>query len=509
MQISTTFHYFYWTSFLFLSLLLQTSCYYTHRLADPIAPPSEALDEAISSDSTDEPFETTPWELPDDWWTIFGDPQLSGIIQNTLTANPTIQAAHARILAARFQADKARATLYPTINLGGDVLREKLSKTGLAGAITPNKAISAADANSSSLPPAPPGALPFYFTQYETELSFTFDFDIWQKNRNSMRAAIGEMKAQIADEAFTRLNLSISAAQVYYRLQVDYKRLEIAQARANNYSEYADLIQRLVGSNLDSDLNLRTAQSNLAIAKQQVLQIEADIAINDYQLKAYLAGNFDEMFDDIKIAQHCLPIVPIPESLPLHLIAHRPDIITQLWLIESAGRRIEVAKAGFYPDFNLTGLIGFQTLHLGKLFQARSSFGDVDPAFSLPIFTGGLLEANLSASEVNYDLAIYKYNQLVLDAAKEVLTGIAVLRNAHHQFQENKLSADEQAEMLRLTGLRVQNHLNSRLDYLLAEQLVIYARDQEAISLGTTIQATLLLIKALGGGYHACVTYDQ
>jgi len=158
-----------------------------------------------------------------------------------------------------------------------------------------------------------------------------------------------------------------------------------------------------------------------------------------------------------------------------------------------------VAKAGFYPDFSITGLFGYQTIHLHKLFRYPSTFYNVDPAFSLPIFDGGRLLANLRGSEINYDLAIINYNNLILNAVKEVLSGLAVLRKSGQQLQEFKNQLNNQEE-----NYKLNHNLDSDLNLLSSEQIMLSARDREIVALGNTIQAVLSLIKALGGGYEAC-----
>ena len=128
----------------------------------------------------------------------------------------------------------------------------------------------------------------------------------------------------------------------------------------------------------------------------------------------------------------------------------------------------------------------------------------MDPAVLLPVFDGGRLKANLRGSEVNYDLAIYEYNRLVLNAVKEVLDGIAVLRNNELQLGEYRKIAERNQQNFQLTQLRTNNNLSSDLDLLNSQSKVLMARDQEVVALGETIQSILSLIKALGVGYEVC-----
>src|SRR5262249_37028422 len=154
---------------------------------------------------------------------------------------------------------------------------------------------------------------------------------------------------------------------------------------------------------------------------------------------------------------------------------------------------------------NLVALFGYQTIHLHKLFQWKSSYFNVDPAFTLPIFDGWRLLSNLRISEVNFDLAVLHYNELVLNAAKEVLDGLAVLTNTYQQYKEVEHKTLDLEKLLHLTELRVAHDLNSRLDFLISQQNFLIALDQEIVAFGNAIQASLSLIKALGGGYYnAC-----
>lgn len=227
-------------------------------------------------------------------------------------------------------------------------------------------------------------------------------------------------------------------------------------------------------------------------------------SLREHQLHAYLADQFEEKIYALNIEKRSLPAIPLPENLPLHLISNRPDITAQLWLIESASYQIKSAKAAFYPDFNLAAFFGYQTIFLKKLFTGRSTFYNIDPAVSLPIMDGGRLRANLRISKSDYDLAVYEYSNMILNAVKEVMDGLSVLRSGDSQLQELRGVRIEQEKLLNLSLLREKNHLDSKLDSLIREANALAAQDQEIAALGYTLQAELLLIKALGGGFDIC-----
>ncbi len=463
------------------------------RRAETIDAPICAIEAARVAAESDPLFQEEECWVRSDWWNLFNDAQLTEFIRLAYERNPTLQTAYAKILMAAANADKARSSLLPYIFLGGDFSRQKLSKTGVIPF----------GETKVDVPLVPGFGIPVYFSLYESQLNLTYEFDLWGKNRNTLRAAIGEMRANVADLAFAQLQLGIAIAEIYFHLQIDYKRQAIAKELLRNRSQYAELVAKRKVEGLDPAQLLNTRKVNVASSTQGLLQIQGDIAVSEYQLKTYLAGDFEEDISDTGIIECPLPKVPLPKELPLHLLSHRPDIRAKLWLIESAGRQIEVAKAGFYPDFNISAFFGFQTIHFHELFRWASSYFNVNPAFTLPIFDAGRLLANLRGSEVNYDLAIFDYNNLVLNAAKEVLDGIVVLRNNRDQLSAYEQQLKFNRDNLKLVSLRVANNLSSTLDYLTSEESALLAQDQEIVALGNTIQAILELIKALGGGYDA------
>jgi NodT family efflux transporter outer membrane factor (OMF) lipoprotein len=471
--------------------ILTTGCYNTCYQSTPLDLPFDAIERQMDFVSNDPIFEMSEC-FSEDWWTLFEDEQLSCFIHQTLAYNPTLLAAQSKIFAAQAEADKTLSVFLPLINLNGDIQREKISKTSplIPTVGTPS---------TVQIPVSP--RIPFYFTQYETYLNFSYDLDLWGKNRNTLQAAVGLVKAAEADEAMTRLALSISVANTYFQLQASYERRKIAQTLLKNREQYSELTQQRFQDNIDSVLSTLTVVNEVDAAKIDLIRLEALTSQLENQLRAYLANDFNDCIQTISIAEKEIPQVPIPQNLPLNLLMHRPDITAQLWIIESAGHRIDVAKAGFYPDVNLLGFIGFQSASLKKLLEGQSAFWDGEAAFSLPIFNNGLLNARLKSATIDYDLAIYEYNHRILNAVQEVLDEISQLHFAHQEFVQFHHNKENQEEIYRLTQLRVENNLNSSIDLLNAEQSMLKSRDLEVIAKAKTLLAILSLIKAIGGGY--------
>lgn len=495
--------------FLFSLGCMICSCSSTQRL-EPISIPQSFLEETLNTTSS-ELIEKNNEILPFNWWEIFEDTQLNSLMEEALAHYPSFHTSKMKIALASSMAEQTRSLLYPSLNFGTDIARDKFSQTGIIP-FTKNDPNSPSVPQGAGIPLAATGGkdgIPVYFTQYEAEIALNYEFDFWGKNRNTLKAALGRRRASIADYFFSRLQLSIALAKAYFELQIDFQRHAILKKLVEIRTSSAELIESRLKHHLNDNFSVKLAASDLSQSLQQLLNLELDIDLRKNQLKAYVAKDFTETIEFLDISAKKLPRVPVPEDLPLHLLSRRPDITSQIWLIESAGKEIEVAKAGFYPDFNLYALYGYQTLHLPKLLSWPSSFFNIDPSISLPIFDGGRLKANLSNAEIQYDLEILKYNGLVIQAVQETLDALKKLQNSDRQLKVFEKLTQDQEELFQLSSLRLKNHLNSRLDQLTRENTLYQAKEKEMIALGLRLDAILSLVKALGGGYEICTSEDH
>lgn len=459
--------------------------------------PTLALQETTSDSLTEAPF--LPGDWPNvNWWLMFNDDQLNQLMSKALADNPQIQTALARIRLANYAAQYAGSYLWPTFGLEADVTRYRVSKTGAIASIA---SVLNSTTTVNPLPPPPIGPPGFTFTQTEININGQYQVDFWQQNLNNFKAAVGELLATEADAAFSTVMLSISVAQAYFNLQVSYAREMVAQQRIDNRNNYLKLVEKRIINGLDNQLSVKRAQSLVISAEEALKEIQLNIEIYKNQLHALIIGNFLEPLDSMSIEKTELIQFPLPTNLPLGLLAHRPDMTARAWRVEEAAKRIKVARAAFYPNFNIMGLFGYQTIHPGELFKWRSIYGQAGPAVNLPIFEGGRLNANLGESYENYYLAVEDYNQTLVNAVQNVLDSMAGLKFVFGELQDYKRIVELSEQSLQLTQRRFKHQIDSFLTVLDAELDTITKQDQEFAYLGNYYIQFTNLISALGGGY--------
>lgn len=482
---------------LFLTLIVTLSGCLKRHYPDVYESPPLALQDSIENSLEGAPFVPGSWPNVQ-WWLMFNDCQLNEIMLKALSDHPNIQIALARIRLAKYAAQYAGSPLWPTIGLEADITRYRVSKTGVIAELAK---IANTTTPVNPLPPPPIGPPGFTFTQTEINLNAQYQFDFWQQNLNNLKAAVGELLATEADAAFSTVALSISVAQAYFNLQVTYAREILAQRRIKNRAEYLKLVQKRLLNGLDNQVALKTAQGFLINAEEGLKEVQYLIEIYKNQLHTLMTGNFLEPLENVSIEQRDLTPFPLPTNLPLNLLAHRPDVTAAAWRVEEAALKIKVARAAYYPNFNLMALFGYQTIHPKELLKWRSIYGQAGPAVNLPIFEGGALQANLGSAQEQYYIAVEEYNQAILTSVQNVLDGIAGLKYAFMELQDFNRVQELSQESLTIVQGRYKHQIDSYLTVLESELDTISKEDLKLVALGNYYLRLTNLISALGGGY--------
>ncbi len=413
-----------------------------------------------------------------DWWRRFGDPQLNALIAEALAGNPGMSSARARIERARAFAASYGATLAPQANAGANVTRQRYSSNGIF----------------------PPPIAGNWYTQTDLAANFSYEFDLWDRNRAAYDAALGRARAAEVDASAVRLLLTASVARSYVQLAHSFAQLDLARSALAQRQAIFDLTQRRLKAGLDSKLELKQAEGSIPAARERIAQLEEEIALGRNLLAALLGKGPDR---GLAITRpHLQPqSVAIPSVLPADLLGRRPDVVAQRWRVESARRDIDAAKGQFYPNVNLSALVGLESISFAKLLNVRSENPAFGAALRLPLFDGGRLRANLAGKDADYDLAVDQYNQTLIDALREVVDQLASLKSLDAQRAENKRGLAAARAAYALASERYRAGVASYLQVLAAETPLLEQQNLRANLRARQLELSINLIRALGGGF--------
>jgi NodT family efflux transporter outer membrane factor (OMF) lipoprotein len=207
----------------------------------------------------------------------------------------------------------------------------------------------------------------------------------------------------------------------------------------------------------------------------------------------------------------------LPDHLEADLLGRRPDVVAARMRAEAAARRIDEARAEFYPNVNLTSVIGLQSKGLDMLTHSGSSTGSTGPAISLPIFSGGALRGNLRGAEADYAAAVAEYNRTVIEALQELADAAVGQKALGPQLERTAAfvlwalgpssaptadAVDAAREAWRIQTNRYEGGLASYLEVLAAQDdLLANLRAQSDLQ-SRSFALDVALVRALGGGYQ-------
>jgi NodT family efflux transporter outer membrane factor (OMF) lipoprotein len=414
-----------------------------------------------------------------DWWRGLADAQLDALVDEALADGPSLRIARARLDRARGLALAAGAARAPQVGVGADVSRQRFSENGI-------------------FPPPIGGSS---FTQYQLAASLGWDLDPWGRNRALYEAALGQARAAEIDAFAARLLVSAGVAHAYVHLQRSFDQLDLARRTLEERQTMQRLTQQRVAAGLDSRVELKQVETSVPAARARVLQLEEELALVRNQLAALLGKGPDRGLALERPAARPQELA-LPSLLPADLVGRRPDVVAQRWRVEAARHDVAAAKAQFYPDINLSALVGVQSIDLAKLAQSGSAIPSAGAALRLPLFDGGRLRGNLAARDADYDLAVEQYNQTLVDAVREVVDQLASLRSIGAQRGEAREALASAEEAYQLALARYRAGLGGLLQVLVAETTVLEQRSLDAELRARELDRGIDLVRALGGGFE-------
>jgi NodT family efflux transporter outer membrane factor (OMF) lipoprotein len=447
-----------------------------------IPPQNLAGPEPVQALATVQSFAAPAGEWPgDNWWRAYGDAQLDALVEEALVGSPDMAMARARLDKAQAGVAQARASLLPTLQGQAEVAETKQSyNTGI-----------------------PPAFVPKGYNAFgQVSLNFSWELDFWGKNRAAVAAAVSDRRASQADLAEARLVLSTAMAGAY----ADFSRLwaehDVAERAVQSRQETLDLVQRRVTNGLDTHGELSQAQAGPAVARADLAAIDEQIVLTRDRIAALMGAGPDRGLAIARPAPEALRAFGLPASLAADLVGRRPDLTAARWRAEAAARRIGVAKAQFYPDINLAGLIGYESLGLSQLFASGSGIGQVGPAVTLPIFEGGRLRANLRGARADYAEAVASYDQTLIQALTDVADTAASERALVARLKDSAEALAANEDAYRIARLRYEGGLSNYQSVLLAEDAVLLGRRAVVDLQARAFTLDVQLVRALGGGYR-------
>ncbi|KNH47535.1 efflux transporter outer membrane subunit [Pseudomonas lini] len=439
---------------------------------------SLATDEAIRSAAQDAHWPTAQW------WQAYGDPQLNHWIDLALQGSPSMAMAAARVRQARSMAGIAESAESLQINGQSTLKRHNWPTDQFYG----------------------PGELANTTTwDNNAALGFSYALDLWGRESNASERAVDMAHMSAAEARQAQLELQSNIVRAYIELSLHYAQRDIVAATLKQQQQILDLAQRRLDGGIGTHFEVSQAETPLPETHRQIDALDEEIALSRNQLAA-LAGKGPG--EGAQLQRPTLSLgaaLKLPSSLPAQLLGQRPDVVASRWQVAAQARGIDVAHAGFYPNVDLVGSLGYMATGGGALefLTGKKLNYSVGPAISLPIFDGGRLRSELGEAAAGYDIAVARYNQTLVNALKNISDQLIRRESMDKQQAFAAESVATAQKTYDIAMIAYQRGLTDYLNVLNAQTLLFKQQQVQQQVQAARLSAHAQLVTALGGGLGA------
>jgi multidrug efflux system outer membrane protein len=328
----------------------------------------------------------------------------------------------------------------------------------------------------------------------------TYEIDVWGRVRREYQASSAQAMASEIDFEVVLQTLEADVAQNYFNLRfLDLEALIVGQT-VESYRKQLDLTRKQFRAGLVGQTDMAQAESQLNSTLTQEIDIRRQRLDAEHALAVLLGRTPSEV--DVAVMPLDLEPPVVPSGLPAELLRRRPDVAEAEQNLIAANAQVGVAVANFYPRINLNAAAGFQSFDLAHALDWEQRIWSLGPSISLPLFTGGQLQSSLDQARARYDELVANYRGIILGAVRDVEDGLTDLRLRADAAQAQEQAVRSSREYLRLAQLQYQQGLISYLTVIDAERTLLTNELSAAQILNQRLTSTVLLIKALGGGWE-------
>lgn len=463
---------------------------YACTVGPKYAPPSQELPDEWKNDKNEASLEADEALDLCNFWELFQDETLNALEEKALKASPTLQIALAKIEESWSIAGISRAALFPQITVNPQYQNTgELFKLYLPSSVTSSPALQGL-----------PGDFRIHAFNYVLPFNMNYEVDLFGKNRSLYSRAQEIARASVDNYTVAMLRITTDVASSYFYIRT----LE---------SQINALETMLKVKQLDLDLAIDrydkglTNQLNLLQMKETVHETEIDL-LDAKQKKenfintiAFLIGEPASNFDLEKTDQKLINPPNVPSGIPSTLLGRRPDIRAKEHEMRASHYLINVAYADLLPSFSLTGTLGFSSPEYKQFLGWMSRLWSYGGGINQALFDGGARFSNIDASYANFAESSWSYQETVLRALQEVETALSDLELITSKIKSQDEILKERKTAFELANERLREGLSNQTEENQYHTSLLNGELQNAALLGAKYQATLELIKALGGSW--------
>ena len=449
--------------------------------------PPEPAKQEIWQESEDPQFKMDQ-SAQTQWWKVFNDPVLDGLIDEAYQQNIGLRAVGLRILQARANLGIRVGEQYPqTQQAAGSYSTNRISKN------SPNFNPNGSDNDWQNL-------------QYGFDVAWEMDF--WGKFRRGIESADATLSVTIEDYRNALVTLTAEVASTYVAIRATERRIVLAKQNVKIQERSLRIATVRFRNGATTELDVQQALSNLKNTEAQVPQFEQDLRQFKNALAVLLGITPAELGGRLGESRP-IPVVPaeVAVGVPAELLRRRPDVRSAELQAAAQSAQIGIAETALYPSFSLTSSIGYQAASTNQssiddIFQTDSLAYNFGPGFTWNILNYGRLKNNVRLQDAAFQELVETYKNTVLNAYKEVEDAMVGVVRSQEEVVFREQSVKAAARSAQLANIQYRD---GAVDFQRVLDTERFLNDQEQRLTTNQADIPLALIemyRALGGGWE-------
>lgn len=445
----------------------------------------------------------TSWQIPlpsqsdltGKWWEVFADTLFSEHLSTFQSNSPDLLSIVTRLEIAEQTAKINGGGIFPSINFGnsGNVRKQNLSAFGFSSNMLGIGSNDSTNEGSNS------SIISFDSQNYGLNVNMQWELDIWGKLINQRRAAFKNYEASKNDLAYLQFSLSAQFTTVYYNAVESKIQYMLAVETSKALEDVTKIVNDRYANGLASSLELRLAESSLAVNKIQLesLKSQSKRSIRALEL---LMGKYPSGTLGVS-TKFSYELPSVPDGLQSEILERRPDVRAAINNVEASTYRLMQSKRNRLPSFALTASGGTSTSDLKELLNGDFSVWNLGANITAPIFQGGRLKANVALNESQLTLAEQNAVKIILTAFSEVEQSLADDLAIQNQYEAVMIAEKQTEAAYQLAVDRYENGVTDLITVLNSQQQWFNTRSSEVSIEKQRIINRINLLLALGGDF--------
>jgi outer membrane protein, multidrug efflux system len=424
------------------------------------------------------------------WKQFFGDPNLVNLIDTALKRNQELNITLQEIEIAKNEVLFREGALHPSVSARLGIGVEKVGRYTSQGA------------GDASTEIKPGKEMPDPLPDFTTAGYASWEVDIWKKLKNARKAAISRYLSTVEGKNFVRMNLIAEVANSYYELVALDNQLEIVQQSISLQKHALDVVKIQKEAARATELGVQKFEAEVLGSQSLEFEIRQRITETENKIN-FLLARYPQPIPRSSINFFDITPALVHSGIPSQLLANRPDIRQAEFDLEAAKLDVKVARAEFYPSFNISAALGFESFKPGYLVMLPESLlyslaGDL----AGPLINRRAIKAEFYSANSRQLQAIYNYEKNILNGYIEVSTGLSKIDNLEKNFELKKQQVDALTRSIEISNDLFKSARADYFEVLMTQRDALEAKLDLVDTKKEQLNAVVTVYRDLGGGWQ-------